>query len=801
MMHGDRGGSPLPIPFVQEELNFAIADLGEIHVPFADGAERLGRAEADATVGFFPQPPARLRGPDRNGDEDLRRLQTAHIARRDQHCRTGRESVVHQYNRAGLQIQRRTISAVQLFATREFRGFLGDDSLHFGARNADAVDQFPIQNPERSAGDGAHCQFRLRGYPQFADNHDVQRRAQSRRDLPADRNAAARQRQDDDVCRQIITQQFLREKTARFGSIGKRKVDHVPSLLGEFTPIGHGFGVQAGGQFWSSQLSQNSRRPRGILASVPTQLAEVAKMAGTGKKRSAAKARSPREKTAAPRRAMKPIDESSPIHPEVSFPVVAIGASAGGLDAFTALLHALPPETGMAFVLIQHLEPKHESALTSLLSKTTAMRVVEVSDGMGMEPNHVYVIPPNTNMTIRKGVLRLAPRSELFGLQRPIDDFSMALAEEQGSAAIGVVLSGTGSDGTYGLKAIKAAGGVTFAQDPKTAQWSAMPMSAITAGSVDFVLSPKAIAAELARIGRHPYVVEAREVPEGSELDKLCLILRSAVGVDFRLYKQATVRRRIARRMALQKIASLEKYAHILKQNPVEAQALADDIFIHVTRFFRDPECFQALRKQVLAKLGVKRSPDDPIRVWVAGCSTGEEVYSIAILLLEELGEKAHRVKIQIFGTDIQEHAVERARAGVYTEAAVDGVSPARLKRFFLKTDSGYQIQKSIRDVCVFARHDLAKDPPFSRLDLVSCRNVLIYFAAALQKRALSMFQYALKPGGFLFLGTSESISEYSDSFTVVDRKHRIFARKLAVGPLEINVSTGRSPVVDLLAP
>ncbi len=476
-------------------------------------------------------------------------------------------------------------------------------------------------------------------------------------------------------------------------------------------------------------------------------------------------------------------EESLGAHAGLSFPVVAVGASAGGLAAFTALLKALPFKSGMAFVLIQHLEPKHESALTTLLSKATRMPVVEVSDGIAVEPSHVYVIPPNKNMTIRDGALRLAPRSVASGLQRPIDDFSVALAEEQGNTAIGVVLSGTGSDGTYGLKAIKAAGGVTFAQDLKTAQWPAMPMNAITAGSVDFVLSPKRIAEELARIGRHPYLSEARGVPEGSDLDKVCLILRSSVGVDFGLYKQPTVRRRIARRMALQKIASLHKYAQILKQNPEEAQALADDIFINVTRFFRDPECFSALRKRVLAKLAAKGPSGDPIRIWVPGCSTGEEVYSIAMLLLEQLGEQASRTKIQIFGTDIQERAVEHARAGIYTEAGNSGVSPARLKRFFVQADHGYQIQKSVRDLCVFARHDLAKDPPFSRLDLISCRNVLIYMGPHLQERVLSIFQYALKPGGLLFLGNSESISDYFEIFTAEDRKSRIFVRHPPAGP------------------
>jgi two-component system CheB/CheR fusion protein len=471
------------------------------------------------------------------------------------------------------------------------------------------------------------------------------------------------------------------------------------------------------------------------------------------------------------------------------FPVVAMGASAGGLAAFTALLKALPEKSGMAFVLIQHLEPKHESALTILLSKATGMPVAEVSDGLAVEPNHVYVIPPNKCMIIREGTLRLRPRATNSALQRPIDDFCVALAEEQGNRAIGVVLSGTGSDGTAGLKAIKTAGGVTFAQDPKTAQWNAMPLSAITAGSVDFILPPKRIAAELARIGRHPYLAgahdlaSAREVREGSDLDKICLILRSAMGVDFRLYKQATVRRRISRRMAVHKIHSLQKYAQFLRQNADEPQALADDIFIHVTSFFRDPESFQALRKCVLAKLcekkpATKRPADEPIRIWVAGCSTGEEVYSIAMLLLEELGERANRSRIQIFGTDIQERALEHARSGIYSEASLAGVSAARLKRFFVHGDHGYQIQKSLRDLCVFARHDLTRDPPFSRLVLVSCRNVLIYMGPALQKRILSTFQYALKPGGYLFLGTSESVSDYSDAFTVVDAKQRIFERK-----------------------
>ena len=470
---------------------------------------------------------------------------------------------------------------------------------------------------------------------------------------------------------------------------------------------------------------------------------------------------------------MKPIPRPGP-----SFPIVAAGASAGGLAAFTALLKALPPKTGMAFVLIQHLEPNHPSALASLLSKATEMPVVEVTDGIAVEPNHVYVIPPSKKMTIHEGTLRLSPRSGPPGASRPIDNFAQALAEDKGSAAIGVVLSGTGSDGTQGLKAIKAAGGITFAQEPKTAEWPDMAVSAIAAGSVDFVLSPKHIAAELARNGRHPYLVGALDVAEGSDFDKICLLLRSSTGVDFRLYTQATARRRMARRMALRKIASLEKYAQILKKDPNEVEELADDMFIHVTGFFRDPESFEALRKRVLSKLCNMRPAGDPIRIWVAGCSTGEEVYSIAMLLTEELGQRAGSPKVQIFGTDIQERALEHARAGSYSEAAMGGVSPARLQRFFEKTDRGYQIDKTLRALCIFAKHDLSKDPPFSKLDLVSCRNVLIYMGPILQKRVFSVFHCALKPGGILFLGKSEFIAPTSGGFTTEESKHRIFRRR-----------------------
>ncbi len=478
------------------------------------------------------------------------------------------------------------------------------------------------------------------------------------------------------------------------------------------------------------------------------------------------------------RRAAEAVPE---VVPEASFPVVGVGASAGGLEALTEFLKALPARTGMAFVVIQHLAPERDSALTQLLSKATSMPVVEVSDGLAMHPNCVYVIPPNKSMTVQGHALKLAPRERASSPYHPIDEFAFALAREQKTSAIGVILSGSGSDGTLGLKAIKAEGGVTFAQEPQSAAWPSMPASAIAAGAVDFVLPAARIAAELTRIARHPYLLKQGEAPDGDGLGKIYALLRSATGVDFALYKQPTVSRRVARRMALQKIKSLPEYVQFLKQHDAEAQALADDIFIHVTGFFRDPDCFQALRKLVFPKLHLNRRAE-PVRVWVPGCSTGEEVYSLAMLLIESLGANATDTKIQMFGTDVSEPAVARARAAIYTEASVRGVSPARLRRFFTKVEHGYQVNKELRGLCVFARHDLANDPPFSRLDLISCRNVLIYAGPLLQNRILSAFQYALKPGGFLFLGKSEALSAYSDIFAVVDRAHKIFSRNPKVG-------------------
>ncbi|HEY7615638.1 MAG TPA: chemotaxis protein CheB, partial [Terriglobales bacterium] len=458
--------------------------------------------------------------------------------------------------------------------------------------------------------------------------------------------------------------------------------------------------------------------------------------------------------------------------PSTAFPVVGMGASAGGLEAFTELLHHLPEKTGMAFVLVQHLDPSHGSVLPDILSRTTRIPVLEVKDGTKVEPDHIYVIPANTNMVIEGGTLRLGARTLTRGLHMPIDQFFHSLADERNSQAIGVILSGTASDGTEGCNAIKAAGGITFAQSEASAKYSSMPRSAIAAGCIDFVLDPHHIAKELTRIGRHPYV--ARVLPQredeavigtGTDMERLLSKVRDATGVDFNLYKASTLQRRIKRRMVLHRLEQVKDYLDFVQSNPGELDELYRDILIHVTGFFRDKGAFDALRNQVFPSLFEHRKLDDaPIRIWVPGCSTGEEVYSIAIVLLEYMWEKARTTPAslskgaQIFATDIGDTSLDRARTGLYTEAAVSDVSPELLSRFFVRLDGGYRINKSVRDMCIFARQNLTKDPPFSNLDLISCRNLLIYLGPALQKRVIPALHYALKPNGYLMLGSSESL-------------------------------------------
>jgi two-component system, chemotaxis family, CheB/CheR fusion protein len=470
------------------------------------------------------------------------------------------------------------------------------------------------------------------------------------------------------------------------------------------------------------------------------------------------------------------------------FPIVGIGASAGGLAAFTELLRGLPSDTGMAFVFVQHLDPTHATVLTDLLSKATRMATSEVEDGTPVRPDHVYVIPPNHSLTISGGILRLGSRDNTHGRHLPIDTFLASLADDQGVRAIGVILSGTGSDGAVGLRAIKSAGGVTFAQDERSAQHGGMPRSAVAAGAVDLVLPAGEIAVELARIARHPYVEspltspgDADPAPERDGLRQIFLILRSATGTDFQEYKPATVRRRVTRRMLLQRIETFENYARHLRQHPAEVRALHDDLFVTVTRFFRDPDVFHALAQAVFPRMMKDRPQGTPIRIWTPGCATGEEAYSILIALtefLETAKSGEDDITIQLFATDANAASIARARAGRYPESIALDVSPERLRRFFVKVDGQYEVTKSLRDMAVFAVHNVATDPPFSRLDLLTCRNVLIYLGPELQKRVLPVFHYALKPTGFLLLGNAETPGTFSDLFVPIDKTHRIYARR-----------------------
>ncbi|HEV8038483.1 MAG TPA: chemotaxis protein CheB [Bryobacteraceae bacterium] len=465
------------------------------------------------------------------------------------------------------------------------------------------------------------------------------------------------------------------------------------------------------------------------------------------------------------------------------FPIVGIGASAGGLEAFTEMLQTLPANTGMAFVFIQHLDPKHVSLLTELLQRQTSMGVLEATNGLKVEPNRIYVIPKNTHMSLVRGVLTLTPRGMAPLPHMPIDPFLRSLAAEKRSRAIGVILSGNASDGALGMMAIKAAGGITFAQSPESSKHDGMPRSAVGAGCIDFVLAPHEIGKELGRLGHHPYIAPSQPRPEddtaaGHEsMDRILALLWKATGVDFAQYKPNTLRRRILRRMALRRIDNLDSYAVKLRSDDSELKALYEDILINVTEFFRDPEAFDALKKIVFSSLLSHRESGAPIRIWVPGCSSGEEVYSIAIALLEFLEEKIHDIGIQIFGTDISEVALEKARNGIYSPSIIQDLGAERLRHFFTKSDSNYQISKRVREMCIFAKQNMVKDPPFSRLDLISCRNVLIYLGPALQKRLIPIFHYGLKPNGFLMLGSSETVGGFSDLFAPTDKKSKIYSK------------------------
>lgn len=502
-----------------------------------------------------------------------------------------------------------------------------------------------------------------------------------------------------------------------------------------------------------------------------------------------------------PPRAKSLASSGSPVVAQAApalFPIVGIGASAGGLEAFRRLLGALPSSTGMAYVLVQHLDPHHESILAELLSEVSQMEVAEVKHDVRVQPNHVYVIPPSKGLVLADGMLKLVPRGPASAAHMPIDSFLKTLADVQGSQAIGVILSGMGSDGTLGLCAIEAAGGIAFAQEPTSAQSASMPQSAIKAGGVDFVLTPEDIASELQRLGQHPYLAAAAASSAAAEpanqasqdssreqedLAHVLELLRQTGGTDFGAYKKSTLRRRIARRMAVRHVDTLREYASKLESDLAEAAALYQDCLISVTSFFRDPEVFEVLSEQILPALLRDRASDAPLRVWVPGCATGEEAYSIAICLLERMGSLPDNPSVQIFATDLSEGALSKARDGLYLTNIARDVSAERLRRFFTKDGDYYRISKAVREICVFARHDLTRDPPYSRLDLVSCRNVLIYLEPRLQDVVLATLHYALRPGGFLIVGPAENVGNSGSLFSAADEKHRVYSRTVATGP------------------
>ncbi len=491
------------------------------------------------------------------------------------------------------------------------------------------------------------------------------------------------------------------------------------------------------------------------------------------------------------------------------FPIVGIGASAGGLEAFTQILQNLPSDTGIGFVLIQHLAPLHISQLSEILQRSTEMPVHQASEGMKIVPNSVYVIPPNTLMTLEQGILKLEPRRRVRGKYMVIDGFFSSLAADRGNLAIAVVLSGSNEDGTAGLGVIKSAGGITFAQDIDSAEFPTMPMIAIASGYVDFILSPAEIANEIVNISHSKSEIENMAIDDDNTLNgaddevvsifeesqealtQIFVMLHKAMGVDFSHYKQGTVRRRISRRMGLINIQNLEQYVQHLQDSPQEVEKLYHDILINVTSFFRDTESFSALQKLVFPVICQNKRLDVPIRIWVVGCSTGEEAYSIAISLLEFFDDLPISPPIQIFATDISEVAIEKARQGIYSQNSLTDVSPERLRRFFTPVQGGYQIGKSVRELCVFARQNLTSDPPFSRLDLISCRNMLIYLESSLQKKIMPIFHYALNPDRFLMLGSSEGIGNATDLFEIIDKKYRIYQRKLT--PPRMNFNFGKS--------
>jgi two-component system CheB/CheR fusion protein len=525
------------------------------------------------------------------------------------------------------------------------------------------------------------------------------------------------------------------------------------------------------------------------------------------KKSSRQRAASPRRRKsrvpAPPAALARPTAGPEPDAPAAQYLIVGIGASAGGIEAVKKLLHHLTADAGPAYVLVQHLSPQHDSFLAELLDTASEVPVVQATEHMRLVPNRLHVIPPNVQMTLIAGHLHLAPRPQDASRYNPIDAFFESLAMHARERGVAIVLSGSASDGAAGLREVKSAGGLTMAQDPKTAKYDSMPRAAIETGVVDLVLSPEAMGRELVRLGAHPFLRPVAnalgrlpDLPMSEpQLERLFFLLKKSSGVDFSYYKVATVKRRVQRRMTLHKLTEVQPYLRMLASDVVELRNLYRDLLIHVTRFFREPESFEVLKTLVFPRVLKSAANNRRVRIWVPGCATGEEAYSVAIVLLEYLGEDVTSTPIQVFATDVSEEAIDAARLGTYGENIASDVSPERLRRFFVHSPGQYRISKVVRDSCVFARQDLTRDPPFSKLDLIVCRNVLIYLGQRLQRRLMSVFHYALKPSGFLMLGSSESVGPDALLFAVADKRHQIYSRRNTPKPLEIGLATARPAI------
>jgi len=480
---------------------------------------------------------------------------------------------------------------------------------------------------------------------------------------------------------------------------------------------------------------------------------------------------------------------------ETNCPIVGIGASAGGLEALELFIANVPKGSGMAFVIVQHLDPTHKGIMVELLQRCTAMPVVQVKDQTRVKANCVYVIPPNKDMSILHGVLHLLDPVAPRGLRLPIDFFFRALAVDQQEKSIGVILSGMGSDGTLGLLAIKEKAGVVFVQEPASAKFDGMPRSAIDSGLADVIAPVKALPGKISAYLQHLPLIVTHEHADSalahSSLDKVVILLRGQTGHDFSLYKKNTIYRRIERRMGLHKISKIADYVHFLRENTQEIELLFNELLIGVTNFFRDPEAWEQLKAEVLPALLAENTPNKVLRAWVTACTTGEEAYSLAILfkeLIEEL-KPAKKASLQIFSTDLNKKAIEKAREGVFPLNISADVSPQRLERFFVKMASGYQVVKSIRELVIFAPQNIIMDPPFTRLDILSCRNLLIYLSPELQKKLIPLFHYSLNPGGFLFLGSAETVGNFTNLFAPLAGKKQLYRRldsALTTEPLEL---------------